>query len=203
MFKTKIFAIILGALLVGCSTPAPVRIGTDFNPEVDISSYQTFSWIADRAYIRTETFLADSSRDLIQANIRNDLTAKGYTFVSDPRKADFVVSFTVGSRKEISATSYPTYYRTGWTWGVAYWGGGGVYAVGTYQPGTRYTGTNVKVKEYVEGQLAIDIFDVEAGQPVWHGTALSEITVKDRRDPKSLIDEAVVKILESFPVAKK
>ncbi|MEE8294939.1 MAG: DUF4136 domain-containing protein [Sphingomonadales bacterium] len=199
MSKTKIITLVFGALLMGCSTSAPVRIGTDYNPEVDIASYQTFSWIADRAYIRTKTFLADSSRDRIQANIRNELTAKGYTFVSDPQEADFVVSFTVGSRKEISATSYPTYYRSGWTWGASYWGGGGVYAVGTYQPGTRYTGTNVTVKEYVEGQLAIDIFDVKAHEPAWHGTILSEITIKDRRNPRPLIDKAVATIMAEFP----
>jgi len=125
MLKIKIFTIVLGLFLVGCSSSPPLRLGTDSNPNVDISSYKTFSWIADRAYIRTNSFLADSSRDRIQANIRNDLTGKEYIFVSDPLEADFVVSFTVGSRKEISATSYPTYYRSGWTWGAAYWGGRG------------------------------------------------------------------------------
>lgn len=199
MFKKIIFTIFFGVLLAGCSTSVPMRTSSDFNPDIDISHYKTFSWIADQPYIRSGTFLADSSREKINNNIYNVLLKKGYVFVSNPEEADFVVSYTVGSRKEISAKSYPTYYRSGWTWGQTYWGGGGYFVTGTYSPGVKYTGTDINVRTYTQGQLAIDIFDVKAHQPAWHGVGLKEITTKDRKDPRAIIQTAVRGILESFP----
>ncbi len=70
---------------------------------------------------------------------------------------------------------------------------------GRYSPGLKYTGTSVNVKTYTEGQLAIDIFDVKAHQPAWHGVGLKEITIKDRKDPRAIIQTAIRGILENFP----
>lgn len=196
---------IIGAFFVGCSSTPEMKTSSDFNPDIDTSTYKTFSWISEQPFIRGSTFVADSSREKIQNNIYSGLVAKGYVFVADPMKADFVISYTVGSRSDIKASSYPTYYRSGWTWGQAYWGGGyfvtGSYSVGveTYSSGTRYSGTNIKVKTYTEGQLAIDVFDVKMAQPAWHGVALTEITTKIRKDPGATIQTAVTQILSSFP----
>lgn len=40
--------------------------------------------------------------------VEDALAAKGYTSVSHPERADFVLSFTVGSREEIKVDSYPS-----------------------------------------------------------------------------------------------
>ena len=201
MFKKTVITILFGALIAGCSSSAPLRTSSDFNPDIDISNYKSFSWIAEKPYIPSGTFLADSNRDRISTHIYNEFRNKGYVFVSDPMAADFVVSYTVGSRKEINAKSFPTYYRSGWNWGASYWGGGGVYVPVTYSSGSRYTGTSTNIRTYTEGTLAIDVFDVKKAQPAWHGVALKEITSSDRQNPRSIIQEAVTKILAKFPPA--
>jgi len=123
MFKKAFITFLFGALLAGCSSSAPLKTSSAVNPEINISDYKTFSWISAQPYIPSGTFLADSTRDRIKTNIYSELINKGYVFVSDPMAADFVVSYTVGSRKEINAKSYPTYYQSGWNLGPAYWGG--------------------------------------------------------------------------------
>lgn len=200
MLNKTIITILFGVLIASCSSSTPVRTSSDFNPDIDVSNYKTFSWIAKTPYIPSGTFLADSSRDRIINNLYNELVSKGYVFVSDPMAADFVVSYTVGSRKEINATSYPTYYRSGWNWGHSYWSGGG-YFVGTYSSGSRYTGTNTNIRTYTEGTLAIDVFDVKMAHPAWHGVALKEITSSDRKNPQTIIQKAVTIILANFPSA--
>lgn len=199
MFKKAVFTILFGALIAGCSNSAPLKTSSAVNPEIDITNYKTFSWISAQPYIPSGTFLADSSRDRINNYIYNGLLNKGYAFVSDPMEADFVISYTVGSRKEIKTTSYPTYYQSGWNFGPAYWGGGGIYVPGTYSRGTRYTGTSTNIQTYTEGTLAIDVFDVKMAQLAWEGVALKEVTTDDRRNVDPLLKEAVTKILKTFP----
>jgi len=201
MFKKAIITILFGALLAGCSSSAPLKTSSAVNPEINISEYKTFSWISEQPYIPSGTFLADSTRDRIKAKIYNELINKGYVFVYDPMAADFVVSYTIGSRKEINAKSYPTYYQSGWNLGTAYWGGGGVYIPGTYSRGARYTGTTTNIRTYTEGTLAIDVFDVKMAQGAWHGVGLKEITSSDRKNVDPLVREAVTKILKAFPSA--
>ncbi len=52
---------------------------------------------------------------------------------------------------------------------------------------------------YTEGMLAVDVFDNESRQPVWHGWARKRITGRDIEDPEASIDEAVEAILADFP----
>ena len=106
------------------------------------------------------------------------LIAKGFTFVEDRKDADFVVSFTMGARDKIRVNNYPVHYRgpTPWEWGAPYH-------------------TEVDVRNYTEGTLAIDIFDVQARSPVWHGWAVRTISTADRRNPTPIINDVVANMV--------
>lgn len=110
----------------------------------------------------------------------NALTAQGYRLQYDPKRADFVVSFTLGAREAIRVDSYPAAYRGAWGWGARY-----------YQ--------QVEVTNYTEGTLAIDLFDNKSREPVWHGRTTKTITSSDRKNPTSAITEIVSAILAEFP----
>ena len=60
-------------------------------------------------------------------------------------------------------------------------------------------GSTVSVRQYTEGILAIDIFDVDSRKPVWHGKATRELTRKRLEQPQELITEVVTDILQYFP----
>ena len=71
-----------------------------------------------------------------------------WTFVEglkadDPERADFVVSYSVGSRDKLRVTSYPVAYRGPWGWHVL---------------GRRYYVQEYEQHSYTEGTLAVDIF---------------------------------------------
>jgi hypothetical protein len=124
------------------------------------------------------------------ATVERGLMAKGYSKVDDPEKADFVLSFTIGSREEIQVNSYPaTYagygYRGGWGWGGPYYGMG--------------MATETQVRQYQKGMLALDVFDVEEHRPVYHAVATKSITESDRKKMDETIQAAVDAVLAGFP----
>lgn len=164
--------------LAACST---LRAEHDYDRGADFSGYETFSWIGARP------LLAGGDSPLMEGRLmaasESVLRAKGYRFVDDPERADFVVAFTVGSREKIRVDSYPDSYRRPYRW----------------RGYPSYGHADLSVRQYSEGRLAIDIFDVQRHEPVWHGWATKSLTSGDQADPGQLTREAVAAILANFP----
>jgi hypothetical protein len=106
--------------------------------------------------------------------------ARGYGFEADVENADFAVAFTLGTREQIRVNAYPDQVRETWTWG------GPVPQA-------------ADVRNYTEGTLSIDLFDVRLRRPVWHGWATRTISYADRTNPSPVIAEVVEAILAQFP----
>ncbi|MCO4810790.1 MAG: DUF4136 domain-containing protein [Gammaproteobacteria bacterium] len=185
-------AVVATALLGGCATGFEATY--DHDPANDFAAYKTFAWISEHpmkvgSVERIPSPLLESQ---IMVTIESALGAKGYKIVPDAESADFALSFTVGSRDEIKVDSYPSMsagyagygYPRGWGgWGGSYYG----------------YGTETTVRQYTEGMLAIDVFDVEGRRPVWHGVASKTISDSDRKDSGATIQAAVDAILVGFP----
>lgn len=166
-------------LLAGCMS---MRVTSSQYPEADFSGYRSYAWISDDPLIRpsdTEPPVSALTARRIHEAIEAELAAKGYSAVAVPQLADFVVAYTVGTRDRIDAGSYPAPYRGPWLW--------------------RGYGPEMDLRVYQEGTLAIDIFDGDTRQPVWHGRASKEITGTDVADPQPVIRKAVTAILQKFP----
>lgn len=180
-FRT--LAVIVVLALVGCATKVPGRMHHD--PAHDFSGYQTFAWISERP-MKVGPVIADPRDSLepaIMEAIRSSLETSGYTFVGDAESADFLVSFTVGSREKVRPAGYPSMKpKEGgrWSWGTEYHHG---------EEGASYT----------QGVLAIDVFDGAQDRPVWHGVAGKKIDEEDRDDMTSLIRTVVASVLSDFP----
>lgn len=176
------FACLLLALLGACAGTLPVR--TDYDRQADFSGYRTYTWVSDNPMLTPEggnPAISPLTRRRIVTAIESELQRKGYTTAGSPEQADFAVAFTVGTRDRIDIDSYPTAYRGNWYWRHSFW----YYDVRTWT--------------YQEGMLAIDIFDQATHQPVWHGFTSKRITSSDRKDPASIIHQAVGAILAKFP----
>lgn len=182
--------LMLAAMLGACATG--FKATHDHDSGHDFSGYQTFAWISENPMKVGET--VQSPNPLLQPRImkavEGALAAKGYRLVEEPKNADFVLSFTVGSREKISVNSYPTMsmgYSTGypghWGWGAAY----------------HCCATDTQVRQYTTGILAIDVFDVKERRPVWHGAASKTINEKDRENIEKTVKAAVDAILGGFP----
>ena len=160
-----------------------LTVESDFNAVTDFSSYKSFAFISDTPLLTAQKAQISSLFEgRVMRAVEDALAAKGYEFVDNRMNADFAVSFSMGARDALRVTSYPTQYRgtAVWTWGATYH-------------------TEVDVRNYTEGTLAIDIFDVESREPVWHGWAVKTISSADRRNPTPVINDVVEAILEDFP----
>jgi len=183
---------ILSLLLLCSACETSVRVGqADFDPAADFNSYRTFAWISDKPMIISgdkPPRMSPLLETRIMEEIRGNLTGKGYRYLEDPKTADLTVSFTVGAHDKIDIRSYPTAYQGSWGWGRNYWG---------------YGGSKTVTWNYVEGTLAIDLFDRAKGQPVWHGWASKEILDPEKLDVEKTVKEVVDGILENFPPTAK
>jgi hypothetical protein len=180
------------ALLGGCATGFEATY--DHDPANDFAAYKTFAWVSEHpmkvgSVERIPSPLLESQ---IMVTVESALGAKGYRVVPDVESADFALSFTIGSRDEIKVDSYPSMsagyggygYPSRWGgWGGAYYG----------------YGTETTVRQYTEGMLAIDVFDVKERRPVWHGVASKTISESDRKDSGATVQAAVDAILAGFP----
>ncbi len=182
---------LLAATLVAvasCSTSSGIKTFHDYNPSVDFASYRTWSFMSARPMIVSTTAIVNPLLEgRIMNAIRSEMGGKGFRYVDDPDGADVVVSFTVGSHGQVKIEQYPVSYRMGYS----------RYHRG-YGYGTSY-GTETRVRQYTEGQLAIDIFDVENHTPAFHGSASKRLTSSDRDNPEALISSAVTEALLGFP----
>lgn len=193
MLIRRIFLIGLAAASLGLAACATGFTATyDSDPSHDFSSYQTFAWMSANPMIVGPTNRMPNPllEPKIMAAIEDGLAAKGFSKVDDPEAADFVLSFTIGSREEIKVNSYPsTYagygYRGAWGWGGPYYGMG--------------VATETQVRQYQKGMLALDIFDVEEHRPVFHAVAEKSITDSDRKKLDETVQAAVDAVLAAFP----
>lgn len=175
-------------LLAGCASTFKAR--HDHDPDQDFTGYQTFAWISEKPMKLAENtpLLNPLLEPLIMAEVESALGAKGYTLNNDPAAADFVLSFTVGTREQIRVNTYHTMgggvggYPSHWRWGSAY-----------------YYGTETFVSHYEEGMLAVDVFDTKERKPVWHGVATKSIENADRDDLAATVKAAVDAVLSGFP----
>lgn len=190
--KTYLVLAILMAVLTSCATG--FKATHDHDPGQDFSAYQTFAWISAHPMKVSATNRIPNPllEPRIMTAIEDALAAKGFEKADEAKSADFVLSFTVGSREEIKVDSYPTMaggygayrgYPGHWGWGGAYYG----------------YGTETSVRQYTKGMLAVDIFDVKERKPVWHGVATKSISESDRQDAAGTIKAAVDAIVVGFP----
>ena len=185
MLKIQIFSnkigwlgLFLALLLAGCTSTAPVKVNFDQNTDINTAQYQTFTWLTASKIMSMPEALNPVMKARVDRAIENALVKKGYQLIDDKDKADFTVSYSLGSREKIKVSSYPAMYQ------------------GPMRRGGFYGGmaTETHVRQYTEGSLAIDIFDVKSHEPVWHGWATQRIYSKNTKEVSeiNLIVEQVI-----------
>jgi len=172
----SLFVTAVMVAVTGCSTIAAHH---DFNPTVNFDQYKTFGWISAHPLVDPAPSVSPSVESRIEQTAKDLLTAKGYRYVDDPEKADFVVGFGLGATDKLRIDTYPAAYRGPWHW-----------------PGGSH---EVTVRQHIEGRLVVDIFDVRTHQPAWHGWATRTISASAKKDPQAAIRSALTAIFANFP----
>lgn len=188
----KTLTTILLITVASCATTYKAKVDFDKNSKVDISSYKTFSWLSTAKIMAPPEDINPVMKVRVDEAVESAFIAKGYQLIEDAEKADFAISYTVGNRDKIKVSNYPTTYNSGFGWGRGYYGGGygGMYHT--------QINTETRVRQYTEGKLAIDVYDVKSHQPAWHGWAVKRITSGDKEAPSSAIKDVVHKLVAQF-----
>ena len=105
-----------------------------------------------------------------------------------PDVPDMVVAYSVGSEDKVRVHQSPGRTVTAYPYG------------GRYHYGAWHSTSSVSVQQYTEGTLSIELYDSKTEQAVWVGWASKRLSRSD--DSRTVITEAVSKILQEFPSAR-
>ena len=188
----KILVIALALVVASCTSTYEAKVDFDKNTKIDTLNYKTFAWLTSGKIMALAEDINPIMKLRVDEAIEQAFIAKGYTLVANAENADFTISYTVGNRDKIKVSSYPTTYNSSFGWGRGYYGGyyGGMYGMSM--------GTETRVRQYTEGKLAIDIYDVKTHQPAWHGWATKRITSDDKQAPSIIIKGVVNQVIAQF-----
>jgi len=188
----KILVAALVTVVASCASINEAKVNFDTNTKVDISNYKTFAWLTSGKIMAPAEDINPVMKLRVDEEIEQAFIAKGYKLVANAENADFAISYTVGNRDKIKVSSYPTSYNSSFGWGRGYYGGyyGGMYGASM--------GTETRVRQYTEGKLAIDVYDVKTHQPAWHGWAIKRITSDDKEAPSAMIKGVVSQVVAQF-----
>jgi len=166
-----------GALLV--SACSGISISTDYDPQVDFSTFSTYTWVDSQSGVDNIT----DSR--IRQSVDGAMAAKGFTQAAD---ADLAISYQVSTAERRSFNTVNAGWGGGYRWGG--WGMG---------VGTSTTTENV----WEEGSLILGMFDTGTKNLVWTGTATTDLDPsRSPSERQAVIDEGVSKLLANFPPGK-
>ncbi len=176
--------------LSACATTG--NITTDFDQAQNFSEYKTFAWAGESPMaVFGNRLVSPMIEAEVARAIRADLLAKGYRFTENVADADFAVSFTIGTRDGTDIRQTPDLFwaeRARWTWGNAY------FPRLPSMPPMR-----TEIRDYTEGSLSIDIYDVERRTPVWHSVGERNLTRSELRGETNTATEDTKIILAGFP----
>jgi hypothetical protein len=150
------------------------KITMEFDQTADFSKYKTFAIREGQLNSRNPALNSDLVKKQIEADIQNDLTAKGLTLVTSG-PSDLNVRYTFGAARKTEIEAYPA----GW-----------------YGMGTRY----VRVP-YAEGTLVIDLRDPTTRSLVWRAIAAEDKSDASKIEGK--INDMVKKSVDKYPPKKK
>ncbi len=190
LYRALVLLTVLGLAFSGCAPSPAIQSNSDFDPAAKFLDWRTFAWISGQPLIvapGSSRPLNPGTQEAIEASIVETLNAKGYAQVLEVSQADFVVSYTIGARDETMIEELPGAYG-GFDWG---WG------MNSWQLKPQVIESKTVETKYVEGTLAIDIFDARTKQPAWHGWASAAL--RSLPASKKLVDKVVKSILAKYP----
>jgi len=150
------------------------KITMEFDQTIDFSKYKTFAIREGQLSSGNPALNSPLVKKQIEADIQNDLTAKGLTLVTSGA-SDLNVLYTFGAARKTEIEAYPA----GW-----------------YGLGTRY----IRVP-YAEGTLVIDLRDPTTRSLVWRAIAAEEKS--DATKIQGKLDDMVKKSIDKYPPKKK
>ncbi|MFA5417305.1 MAG: DUF4136 domain-containing protein [Bacteroidales bacterium] len=190
----KILIPLLIVFLYSCSS---LQVTNNYDKDVDFKSFKTFSlypW--DR---HNDSVINAYDRQTIETAVINEMERRGYQHIE--KNGELIVSMFVILKNKTDYEAYTNHYGgyAGYGGGWGFYGSPWAYGYG-WGPG--FNSTTVTSRDYVQGTLLIDIFQLSGKKLIWQGIGTDEVdenlATRDRNLPKN-----VSHIFRRFPIPKK
>jgi hypothetical protein len=173
----------LAVLSFAAACTAGIRAGADFAPDLDFSTFSTYVWDEPDTRPVGDPRLESNPffEERLHVAIERELEARGLRQVASGASLIVHHHATVRDHVEVYEADRAAGY------------------------GTPEYGEGTQVVQYEEGTLLIDIADARSNDLVWRGWAQFDIgrALEDPQVMSEQIDEAVVKMFESFPIRRR
>lgn len=177
--------LLASTVLANCATGP--RIYSSENPNVDFSSYRTYSYV-DALGTDEPGEPTSLLTQFLMTAIDREMQARGYEHSDEG--GELLVNFYVDTQEKIqSRTARPS----GPYVGVSYYR----FRSGLYIGWQDYAETDVS--QYTEGTLNIDLADAARKELIWEGIAIGRVTEETRRDVQAAVDAVVPRIFDHYP----
>jgi hypothetical protein len=158
--------------VAACQSSTTPNFNYTAAPGFSLAGMKTYSW----AYAQVPQGFNSVTLQMIRNSMDSDLAARGFQRVDSG--GDFFIGITVGSRSELQVTNWPTY--PGWGWGR--WGWAAPM-------------TNTTVQQITQGSLALDVYNGQTKEAMWHGFASRQLSSNPNPE---LVQNAVAGLVERF-----
>lgn len=183
--SASVAILFLAALaLTACSTPLTATV--DHDPNFDFSKVRRIAiQPIDRTVVSTAT-ISDLQVERINAAFTQELNRRGYDVVRDNSEADLLMTWHLVTQEHTDLRTYNTMsarYNACWHCGPA-------------------ITPDVRVTQYTQGTLIVDLIDPVRLQSVWRSVVQSRL--REQNDPQAAAElraAAAAAIFAEFPPA--
>ena len=149
------------------------KVNTDFDPKADFGAYKTYMWTDGT---KSPNPLGETR---IHDSVNQRLQAKGLKLVTENPDVIVATHVVAKEQKELYTSGYG---GAGWRYG------GGM--------------STTSVNTYIQGTLAVDLYDAKTKTLVWRGVGTD--TASDKADKNAeKVNKALDKMFKEFPPKAK
>lgn len=171
---------VIALSLVTAACAATMNVGAHIDRGLDVRQYRTFDWGPADGLPVSDPRLGDDPffRDHLLGAVEKQMAAKGFARSGADRQADLLIHYdaVIGRRLDVNRIDDDYGY--------------------CFDEGCR-----VRVVEYEQGTLVIDIVEARSNRVVWRGWAQEAVDrfLHDDDRMSRQIDDAVQRMLAKFP----
>jgi hypothetical protein len=174
---TGLVAAVIGVLAIGLGSAHAQDVAVNYQPGTDFFKYTTYRWVEIQGVEKPDNIVDGQIRQAVE----KALAAKGLTKVEGDA-ATLFVAYQLALTQERQVNAY-----TSGGYGYGWRAGGGMAT-------TTATTTTITI-----GTIALDMYDPEAKELVWRGTATKTVDAKAKPEKRQKnLDKAMTKLLKDF-----